>query len=64
MNNMKVGKEPITQFVDPGMMRKIKDDLTLDLLLERSNPMKEKYYQLTKEADESVARELQPSPDE
>ena len=46
------------------MLKRIKDNYTIDLLLERTNPLKDKYFKMTRNADESVARELQPNPDE
>lgn len=64
MNNMEMGQEKITQFVDPDSMRKIKEDFSLDLLLARSNPLQQKYYDLTRMADERLARELKPDPEQ
>lgn len=46
------------------MMRQIKDNLTLDLLLEGANPQQWKYLELTREVSESVAREIRPKPSE
>jgi len=43
------------------MMRKIKDNYSLEVLLERKNAQQEKYYDLTRTADESIARELIPN---
>lgn len=45
-------------------MRKLKDDYSLDLFLARSNPLQEKYYELTRVADENIARELKPDPEQ
>jgi hypothetical protein len=47
--------------MDPGVMRQIKDGYSLSQLLEKKNPQQEKYYLLTRNADESIARELRPS---
>jgi len=44
-------------------MRKIKEDYSLEMLLERNTPFKEKYYKLTRTADEMIAREIKPSPE-
>ena len=44
-------------------MRKIKGGYSLGQLLEKKNPQQEKYYLLTRNADESIARELKPDKD-
>lgn len=49
--------------MDPGVMRKIKGGYSLGQLLEKKNPQQEKYYLLTRNADESIARELKPEKD-
>lgn len=46
------------------MMRQIKDNLTLDLLLEGANPQQWKYSELTREVSESVARDIRPNKSE
>lgn len=45
-------------------MRKIKGGYSLGQLLEKKNPQQEKYYLLTRNADESIARELKPGKDQ
>jgi hypothetical protein len=45
-------------------MRQIKENLTLDLLLEGANPQQWKYLELTREVSESVAREIRPNKSE
>ena len=47
------------------MMRKIKDDeFSIEMLLEKSNPLQEKYYYLTRNEDENIAKELIPNSDD
>ena len=58
---MELGKESITQFIDHEIMRKLKHDFSIELLLQRSNPLQQKYFDLTRVADESIARELKPT---
>jgi regulator of sigma D len=38
----------IVKFVDPLVMRQIKNDYSLENMLERSNPLQEKYFDLTR----------------
>ena len=45
-------------------MRQIKNDYSLESMLERTNPLQEKYFDLTRQADESIAKELRPNPQE
>ena len=42
-------------------MRKLKDNYSLDILLERKNALQAKYYELTRTVDENIARELIPN---
>ena len=46
------------------VMRQIKNNYSLQTLLEYNNPLKEKYFDLTCGGDESFAKELKPGPDE
>jgi len=45
-------------------MRMIKDEFSIETFFEHSNPFVEKFYELTRNADESVARELRPNQEE
>ena len=54
----------MTQFHDPPVMRKINQNFSLEMLLERKSPMQNKYYDLTRTADENIARALRPNEEE
>ena len=45
-------------------MRQIKNNFSLQTLLEHNNPLKDKYFDLTRGGDESLAKELKPRPEE
>lgn len=64
LNNLAMGEDKITQFVDQDAMRKVKEDFSLDELLARGNPLQQKYYDLTRVVDENIARELKPDPEQ
>ena len=52
--------EYLVSFHDPPMMRKLDKNYSLDMILERKTPQKDKYYELTRTADENIARALKP----
>ena len=61
-----VSLKGIMRFHDPVVMKTLNMTTgnNIDDFMQRYNPMTEKYYILTRDVDDSIARELRPSPEE
>ena len=55
-------EESLAKIFDPQMMRRIKEDFSLEMLLEKSNPLLEKYYDLTRNLDKDFS--MNPNPEQ
>ena len=55
---IRLQNKEILMWHDPNVMRRIKDEFSMDIFLQKKNPLQEKYFKLTRMDDENVAREL------